>query len=206
MSCIVKQKKVTYFSSVPLFVHFSFSPMNFFSVKDSSTTTWLRILKGTKLDSDELFCVTKTATYCLSVPLFVHFSFSPMNFFSVKDFSATTWLRILKFGAKLDSDELYCVTKKTHIACSSVPLFVHFSFSPMNFFVKNFSATTWLRNLKFGTKLDSDELYCVAKVATHCFSVTLFVIFFSPMKNSITDFSAAITASVYKFCVNFQVG
>ena len=34
------------------------------------------------------------------------------TFFSVKDFSATTWLRILKFGTKLDSDELYCVTKK----------------------------------------------------------------------------------------------
>ena len=47
----------------------------FFSVKDSSATTWLRILKfGTKLDSNELYCVTKTATYCTSVTLFVHFS------------------------------------------------------------------------------------------------------------------------------------
>ena len=32
-----------------------------------------------------------------------------VNFFFVKDFSATTWVRILKFGTKLDSDELYCV-------------------------------------------------------------------------------------------------
>ena len=43
------------------------------------------ILKfGSKLDSDELYCVTKqtTATYYLSVPLFVHFSFSPMEFLS----------------------------------------------------------------------------------------------------------------------------
>ena len=30
----------------------------------------------------------------------------------VKDFSATTWVRILKFGTKLDSDEVYCVTKE----------------------------------------------------------------------------------------------
>ena len=36
-----------------------------------------------------------------------------MDIFSVKDFSATTWLKILKFGLKLDSDEIYCVTKKT---------------------------------------------------------------------------------------------
>ena len=37
---------------------------------------------------------------CLSVCLSV-------NFFFVKDFSATTWVRIPKFGTKLDSDELY---------------------------------------------------------------------------------------------------
>ena len=30
-----------------------------------------------------------------------------VNFFFIKDFSATTWVRILKFGTKLDSDELY---------------------------------------------------------------------------------------------------
>ena len=34
---------------------------------------------------------------CLSVCLSV-------NFFFVKDFSATTWVRILKFGTRLDSD------------------------------------------------------------------------------------------------------
>ena len=42
---------------------------------------------------------------CLFVCLSVNF------FFFVKDFSATTWVRILKFGTRLDSDELYCVTK-----------------------------------------------------------------------------------------------
>ena len=35
------------------------------------------------------------------------------------------------------------------------------------FFVKDFSATTWVRNLKFGTKLDRDELYCVTKEQPH---------------------------------------
>ena len=34
---------------------------------------------GTKLGSDELYCVKIPATYFLSVPLFVHFSFSPLN-------------------------------------------------------------------------------------------------------------------------------
>ena len=46
----------------------------------------------------------------------------------VKDFSATTWVRILKFGTKLDSDELYCVTKEQpHIAYQSLYLFFFLS-------------------------------------------------------------------------------
>ena len=49
-------------------------------------------------------------------------------FFSVKDFSATTWVRILKFGTKLDNDEVYCLTKKQpHIAYQSLYLFIFLS-------------------------------------------------------------------------------
>ena len=66
-----------------------------------------------------------------------------MEKFFVKDFSATTWVRILKFGTKLDSDELYCVTKEGYevyrgyivfafsvimIVCLSVCLSVNFFF------------------------------------------------------------------------------
>ena len=43
-------------------------------------------------------------------------------------FSATTWVRILKFDTKLDSDELYCVTKEQpHIAYQSLYLFIFLS-------------------------------------------------------------------------------
>ena len=60
---------------------------------------------------------------CLSVCLFVC-----KLFFFVKDFSATTWVRILKFGTRLDSDELYCVTKEQpHIAYQSLYLFIFLS-------------------------------------------------------------------------------
>ena len=51
-----------------------------------------------------------------------------MEKFFVKDFSATTWVRILKFSAKLDSDELYCVIKEQpHIAYQSLYLFIFLS-------------------------------------------------------------------------------
>ena len=92
--------------SVIMFVCLS---VNFFSVKDFSATTWVRILKfGTKLDSDELYCVTKTATYYLSVPLFVHFSFSAMEI-SVTYFSAPIGASVLKFCVHLQVDKVYCV-------------------------------------------------------------------------------------------------
>ena len=62
---------------------------------------------------------------CLSVCWFVCLS---VNFFSVKDFSATNWVRILKFGTKLDSDELYCVAKEQpHSAYQSLYLLIFLS-------------------------------------------------------------------------------
>ena len=93
----------------------------------------------------------------------------------VKDFSATTWVRILKFGTKLDSDELYCVTKEQpHIAYQSLylfiflslqwkflSLFVHFSFSPMEISVTDFSAPIGTIVFKFCVHLQEGKVYCV---------------------------------------------
>ena len=75
-------------------------------------------------------------------------------------------------------------------------------------FVKDFSATTWVRILKFGTKLDCDELYCVTKEQPHIAyqSLFLFIFSFSPMEISVTDFSAPIGTSVFKFCLHLQDG
>ena len=74
--------------------------------------------------------------------------------------------------------------------------------------------------LKFGTKLDSDELYCVTKNKktknkntkkkqkqknSHILRISSFNLFhfsFSPMEISVTDFSAPIGASVLNFCVH----
>ena len=91
---------------------------------------------------------------CLSVCLSV-------NYFSVKDFSATTWVRILKFGTKLDSDELYCVTKEQpHIAYQSLYLLI-FSFSPMDFSVTDSSAPIGASIFKFCVHLQDGKVYCV---------------------------------------------
>ena len=69
------------------------------------------ILKfGTKLDSDELYCETKTTAYCLSVPLFVHFSFSPM-IISVTDFFNPIGVSVFKFCVHLQGGKAYFVNE-----------------------------------------------------------------------------------------------
>ena len=104
--------------------------VNFFSVKDLSATTWLRILKFcTQLDSDELYCVTKTATYCLSVTfLSIFLSLFFRQLFSVKDFTGTTQLRIFEFDTNIRYYKLYCVLKnQCHIAYQSLYLCIFLS-------------------------------------------------------------------------------
>ena len=51
-----------------------------------------------------------------------------VNFFPPKISQQLLGFRILKFGTKLDSDELYCVTKEQpHIAYQSFHLFIFLS-------------------------------------------------------------------------------
>ena len=81
------------------------------------------------------------------------------TFLSVKDFSATARLRILKFGTKLDSDELYCVAKQPHIAYQS--LFVHFSFPPMKIYVTDYSVPIGASGFKSSVHFQKVKAYCV---------------------------------------------
>ena len=61
--------------------------------------------------------------------------------------------------------------------------------------------------LIFGTKLDSDQMNCVTKKQPHIAYQSLYLfIFLFPMEISVTDFSAPIRDSVFKFCVHLEVG
>ena len=83
-----------------------------------------------------------------------------MDIFSVKDFSATTCLRILKFGTKLDSDELYCVTKnQPHIAYQSLYLIIFLSLQ-LNFFHR-FLSYYWSQCFQICVHLQVGKVYCV---------------------------------------------
>ena len=79
-----------------------------FSVKDFSETTLPKILKfGTNVRYDKLYCVFKNQPiYGLSVPLFVHFSFS-LTKFSVTNFSASISDRAFKFCLHNEDNRMY---------------------------------------------------------------------------------------------------
>ena len=97
-------------------------------LNESSYTPGTKYIKG--VYSFCIFCNYVCLSVCLPVCLSV-------NFFFVKDLSATTWIRILKFGTRLDSDELYCVTKEQpHIAYQSLYLFIFLSLEWKNLLSK----------------------------------------------------------------------
>ena len=72
------------------------------------------------------------------------------------------------------------------------------------FFVKDFSGTTEPRFLKFGTNVGYNFLYCVRETQPprEYHSLYLSVFSFSPILNSVTDFSASMRAKVYKCCIH----
>ena len=60
---------------------------------------------------------------------------------------------------------------------------------------------------KFGTKLESDELYCVTNKQPHIAYQSLYLfIFLSLQWKFLSDFSAPIGASVFNFFVHLQEG
>ena len=71
-----------------------------------------------------------------------------VNFFFVKDISATTWVRILKFGTKLDSDELFCVTKKNSQLLLFRPFICSFFFLSNGNFCHRFLSSYWSQCFK----------------------------------------------------------
>ena len=90
--------------------------------------------------------------FAFSVIMFVFLSvclFVCKLFFYIKDFSATTWVRILKFGTKLVSDELYRVTKKktSHILLIG-PFICSFFFLSNGNFCHRFLSSHWSQCFK----------------------------------------------------------
>ena len=111
----------------------------------------------------------ESAISCLSVPLFVHFSFSLIEN-SVTDFSAPIYSSFFKVCIHLDNAQVYCVRENQMARICFTILFPLCSFTichscilNMEISVKHFSGTARHRMMKFGTNIGYDKLYCVRK-------------------------------------------
>ena len=165
--------------SFPLFVYFSFSPINLFVTEFSAPIT-ARVFKFCiLLERGQVYCGKENQdsviNFCLLFQFFF-FSISHSNVIHreicVKDFSGTSVPRILKFGTHVGY-HLYCV-KRVSLLLLIFPLVVHFSFSPSKFFVTNFSAS--MRVFIFRIHIESGQVYCGAENKTQIY-FALFLIF-----------------------------
>ena len=199
----------------PFTCSFFFLSNELFSLKYFSATTWLRILKCiTRLDSDELYCLPKEQLHNAYQSLHLVI-FLSLQWIFCHIFLSFYWSQCFVNFVYAFRQGRWNVYMKNKVLIFILPSFSNFQFSfchsykiHMNIFsFKDFSATTWLRILILGTKLDSDELYCITKTATYCLSVPLFVHFsFSPMK--MLQISQRLLESVFSnfvytlYCVN----
>ena len=155
----------------------------------------------------------ESASSCLSFPLFVHFSFSPITI-SVTDFLASMRAKVFKFCIHFESGQVYCGKENQDAEINFCLLFpfLLFSISHPNvvhreIWVKYFSGTTAPRILKFGTNVGYDLLHCVRESASWCLPFPLFVQFsFCPIKFPVTDFLASMRARVFKFLIHLESG
>ena len=86
---------------------------------------------------------------------------------SVKDFSGTTWPRILKFGSKLGNEQLYCVLKnQPHIAYQFLYLSIFLSLT--KFYITDFSASFLDRVFKFCIHDEDNQINVLLKTKLRC--------------------------------------
>ena len=116
--------------------------------------------------------------------------------------------KVFKFCIHLESGQVYCGKENQDAEikfCLLFPFFLfpisHSNVIYRDICVKDFSGTTAPRILKFGTNVVYDLLYCVREnqpsAAYHFLYLSIFS--FSPIKFSVTDFSASMRARVFKF-------
>ena len=74
-----------------------------------------------------VLCKKDAATYCLSVPLFVHFSFSPSKV-SVTDFSVPLSVMVFKLCIHLVAGQVYCEKEKHEVYIYHFAPFLFFFF------------------------------------------------------------------------------
>ena len=115
-----------------IFLSLQFS-LKYFVTLFTGTVWPRRLTLGTQVDSGQMYRVPESGCCCLFVPLFLHFSFSPI--FNIEIFHHTFLRNCV--AQKIDTwytrgqwADVSCIPE-SGCCCLFVTLFLHFSFSPI---------------------------------------------------------------------------
>ena len=120
--------------------------------------------------------------------------------------------KVFKFCIHIENGQVYCGKENQDAEICLLFPFLLFSISHSNVIhreicVKDFSGTTAPRILKFGTNVAYDLLHCVRdNQPPDAYHFLYLSIFLSPVKFSVTDFSASMRARVFKFHIHLESG
>ena len=168
-----------------IFLSLQFSTSKFFVTLFLGTVRPRRLKLVTHVDSGQVYHVYQNQAAAAYLSLyffnFLSLQFSTLKFF-VTLFSGTVRPRRLKLGTHVDSGQMYHVYQNQAAAAYSSLYFIFLSlqFSTLKFFITLFSGTVRLRRLKFGTHIDSGQMYLVYwNQAAASYSSLYFFIFLS---------------------------
>ena len=174
----------------------NFQTLKFFVSLFSGTVRPRRLKLGTHVGSGWMYRVLRNKPAVAAYLSLYFFIFLSLQFSNIKFFCHTflrnceakkikTWYT----GGQLVN--VLCIPE-SGCCCLFVPLFLHFSFSPIfkqKFFVTLFSGTVRTRRLKLGTHVDSGHMYRVYRnQAAAAYSSLYFFIFLSLQFSNIEIF------------------
>ena len=163
----------------------NFHTLQFFITLFWRTVRSWRLKLGTHMDTGQMYRVYRNhaaaAYLSLSFFIFLSLQFSNNNIFVIL-FSGTVRPWMLKLGTHVDSGQMYRVTQNQ--AAALIRPFISSFFFLSNFqtlqvFVTLFSGTVRSCRLKFGTHLDSGQMYLVYRNHFLHFSFSQFSSHFS---------------------------
>ena len=145
----------------------NFQTLKFFVILFSGTVRPWRLKLGTHVDSGQMYRVYRNQAATAYSSLYFSFFF-PSNFqtlkFFVTLFSGTVRSRRMRLVTYMENVWIYRVYRNHAAAliCPFIFLFFFLSnFQTLNIFVTLFSGTVRHRKLKFGTHVDSGQMYRV---------------------------------------------
>ena len=144
--------------------------------------------------------------------IFLSLQFSTSKFF-ITLFSGTVRPRRLKHGTHVESGQMYCVYRNQAAAAYlSLYFFILLSlqFSTLKFFVTIFSGTVRLRRLKYGTHMESGQMYRVYRNQATAAYLSLYFFFFlsnfQTLKFFVTLFSGTVRPRKLKLGTHVDSG